>query len=515
MDDKLRELDGVYNALRNEKTKLILQRHDGEIPLEYGRAMIDQIQNRQDYIVILKNNMLEGRVDWEKIDLSKDRKIGDLILTPQTPDPEVIMRHPQWAQNVIVKEAIKDLSREVSAMIQNPPDRPLPALPIEYEEEGDLNYLFEDENPLFGGGGEHENSSLPLEKEYNPMGAIDYLQYSDIPYTPNAINNDADLFDNYLVNTANRFDAIRGPGQSYEEDPEPIDLGESNPNLSLRNPFEEVFQDPAAHSGSIFGDFEAPEFSADFGENAAIAALVTGTAIAGLGAAYTSYKHLGGKEKVKSAYRWLKRRLNPHHNSDTNTEAAPPPPAPAVAGHSQGVRPGPTQGGAARDGDGHGSVGQNDMEIVPMTNLKEDVEMKTAGSLQGGSGGGEEGEGNKDEMKLIAAYDNRKGKMSSLWESKKNKNGKTSKRSKYMKHRAKDNSWKRVTRTKRIQYMARGRKGYKPRMKKHWGKSMKEVKPKWSSKTSLANQVAAHKLNYARNVRLANQGQAVLKTLKK
>jgi len=672
MENKAKELDHLNHFLRTEKTNLIIQRGNGEIDKSDATEMIRVLDIKRDHVIAMQEGILSGEIDWREVIPREDPVLKSLYL-PDTPDNEVIMNYPGWAQRVYGFNTRRNLLPALLAA----PNKPLPMIQgshqqgprpnivgveeEEFVEESPFEIIrerpvFEDDElvDLIGGEGagledlysgdedyEEEGPShdvdvddfindipetepLPYNdpyfeqgKNYRPFHYLDNTdpflkqkaitpQFNQYHYLEKPYGNSIQHFEKSLESTLyhdeksitnDPFSPLSPAmadvtGGSVYLDDQSIVLGypiHSNQLTHQINDFR-YKPEPAKYDPVIpvYGhlqdedflngntgegawdndDFNVPEngggsffdrVTSTIGElptettdNIATGALIAGTTVAGLGAAYTAYKHLGGKEKVKSAYRWLKRRLRKqtHENQGENAISAAgtlaaiaynPSEAgvaignaaaqvfgyqggderdfaPALAqgeataaaassGHSQGPRPGPTAPGASRDGDGHGCVGENDMEIVPVKGLKEDVEMGTAGSLQGGSG--------EDGMKLIASYDSRKGKMSSLWESKKNKDGKMSKRSKYMKHRAKDNSWKRVTRSKRIQYMARGRKGYKPRMKKHWGKTMKEVKPKWSSKTSLANQVAAHKKNYARNVRLANQGQAVLKTLKK
>jgi len=298
------------------------------------------------------------------------------------------------------------------------------------------------------------------------------------------------------------------------------------------------------------------------GGAAAAAAAAGGVALtaAALSAAYVAYKYLGGKQKIKKAARKF-RDLFRKHRKNTNLQRKPPspslpsPPSPSPSSSSPGLS-------AASLGlleEAEAFEAALALAAVASAPAAAAVAAVTAAVESSSKGAGVDvsavvGNQNQnhftplmvlpdhlgeDDLILMASYDSRKGLQSSLWESKRNKDGIISKRSKYWKHATKDQKWERVSRAKRIQYMARGRRNYKPRMKKMWGKKMSEIKKRRmmmmksasgatssgggsggvggvnSQDSRRLNQLIAQKVHYQKDLVKGTIGQALLTSLKR
>ncbi len=439
---------------------------------------------------------------------------------------------------------------------------------------GGINWSSDEEEGEY----DRENDSGAFQEGHSALGSDGFIHFDEPPERPqqrpsSSLLSEAEQSTLALLGETPELDRFGDPlipfqrlpydnpppsVNYYHGDPPPIDLGPSLVPSSSSS---------VASGGAItFDNYDKPmgltshpelwytddgtglqqQYHDNWG-GVALGATAVGIGIAGLGAAYTAYKHYGVKKKIKKLFQKKKekksyatkiihRKPSSPKEEELEPELVPVYEAGASSTGGQVPRPGPPppappalveeEVGAQLigNGDGGGDLLPVDLlygETPVLPGGKDDLKMKKDRGKYPLALPDHLGE---DDLTLMASYDSRKGLKSSLWESKRNKDGKNSTRSKYWKHRTKDQTWERVSRAKRIQYMARGRRGYKPHLKKHWGKKMSEMKkmvksagkPGGNSQdTRRLQQLIAQKTHYRKDIIKANVGQALLTSRKK
>lgn len=215
---------------------------------------------------------------------------------------------------------------------------------------------------------------------------------------------------------------------------------------------------------------------------------------------------------------------------DKHGNAIIPPPPPPPSSVPEGRAPDPSSVVAAGEGGVHaGEVIQGNVDpagpsgagaIGTQENAKACHNEAIMGSVTDlGMLGAKMGLPVLDEnMELVSGYESLKGRLCTLWKTMQNQNGTIGQRGKYWEHRTRPDTWIPATRGRIGGFMSRIGRGYKAKMKKHWGKRLKMIGNRWASKAAKSNstfqgQVASHLRHRGRDTKLGIIGQRVLTSI--
>lgn len=251
----------------------------------------------------------------------------------------------------------------------------------------------------------------------------------------------------------------------------------------------------------------------EYGSSAAMASLIP----IGLGAAYAAYKYFGGKKKAKAMARAIKNKILEKEKElftsvglDEMGNPPPPPPAPAAteppaAAAPAGVGPAEPSGAGALGSGGGETEGDLEMRTVDEGKWSMAPRSMLTGAID-------------EDSELMSGYESLKGRICTLWKTMKNRDGSIGQRGKYWEHKTRPDSWLPAKRGRIGGHMARMGRGYRPKMKKHWGKRLKTIGTRWKSMVdknnqSFQGQVASKLRHRGRDLKLGILGQRVLTSI--